>query len=291
MALIERPSAIGIAGLHVTLVGLGLMGGSFAKALKRGAGTRVTALCRRAEAAREALADGAVDRACTDAAEALPGADLTVVCLNPGDAVRFVAEHMALFKPGSVITDICGVKKPVIEGILPRLRPDVDFVPAHPMAGRERAGYMYSVPELFDRCNYLITPLARNKPDSVELVKRFAGALGAGNIVLTDTEEHDRMIAYTSQLPHALAVAYVLLAGGRDPLPFSAGSYRDVSRVAAINAGMWAELFLANGKALLEEMEGLSHFMANISGYIRAGDRKGLEDVLSAAAQAKEEKL
>jgi prephenate dehydrogenase len=291
MAMIEKPPGAGIAGLKVTLVGMGLMGGSFAKALKRGAGASVTALARREEAAREALADGAADHAFTRAEDALPGADLTVVCLNPGDAVRFITENMALFKPGSVITDICGVKRPVIEGILPFLRPDVDFVPAHPMAGRERAGYKFSVPELFDKCNYLITPLERNKPENIELIKRIAGALGAGNIVVTDPEEHDSMIAYTSQLPHALAVAYVLLAGGRDPLPFSAGSYRDVSRVAAINAGMWAELFLANGKALLGEIEGLVSFMENISGYIRAGDGQGLENALSAAARAKEERL
>jgi prephenate dehydrogenase len=291
MALIEKPSALGIAGLRVTLVGLGLMGGSFAKALRRGTGAVVTALVRRPEAARELLEDGVADRVCTCAEEALPDADLTVVCLNPGDAVRFVVDNMKLFKPGSVVTDICGVKRPVIEGILPFLRPDLDYVPAHPMAGRERAGYQYSVPELFDQCNYLMTPLPQNRPESVALVKRFAGALGAGSVVVTDPEEHDDMIAYTSQLPHALAVAYVLLAGRRDPLPFSAGSYRDVSRVAAINASMWAELFLANGPSLLREIEGLMAHMENISGYIKAGDRQALEGALSAAARAREEGL
>lgn len=291
MAVIERPSAEGVRGLKVTIAGLGLMGGSIAKALRRGAGTAVTALVRRAEAMREVLGEGVVDRACTDAEEALKDADLTVVCLNPGDAVRFILSNMEYFKPNSVITDICGIKQPVINGILPHLRPDIDFVPAHPMAGRERAGYQYSAAELFDRCNYLMTPLPQNKPESLDLVKRFAGALGAGNIVVTGPEEHDSMIAYTSQLPHVLAVAYVLLAGQRNPLPFSAGSYRDVSRVAAINAEMWAELFLANDKALLSEIEGLLAYMENISGTIKAGDRQGLVDALSAAAKAREERL
>jgi prephenate dehydrogenase len=198
---------------------------------------------------------------------------------------------MRLFKPGSVVTDICGVKRPVIDGILPYLRSDIDYVPAHPMAGRERAGYKYSVPELFDQCNYLVTPLKRNRPESLDLFRRFAGALGAGSIVVTDPEEHDSMIAYTSQLPHVLAVAYVLLAGSRNPLPFSAGSYRDVSRVAAINAEMWAELFLANNKALLPEIEGLAAHMQNISSIIRAGDRQALVHALSAAARAREERL
>jgi len=205
--------------------------------------------------------------------------------------VQFIMENMPYFKPGSVVTDICGVKGPVIDGILPFLRPDIDFVPAHPMAGRERAGYQYSDAALFDRCNYLMTPLAGNKPQSVELVKRFAGALGAGAIVVTDPKEHDEMIAYTSQLPHALAVAYVLGAAGRNPLPFSAGSYRDVSRVAAINAPMWAELFLANGETLLTEIEGLSKYLSNIGKYIKEGDRQGLEYTLAEAARLKEERL
>jgi prephenate dehydrogenase len=291
MALIERPSAGGVNGLNITIVGLGLMGGSIAKALRRGSGARVTALGRRAEAMQAALDEGVADRACTDPAEALRYADLTVVCLNPGAAVQFIVENMKFFKPGSVITDICGVKRPIVDGILPFLRPDVDFVPAHPMAGRERSGYRYSDASLFDCCNYLMTPLAKNKPQSLDLGKRLAGALGAGNIVLTDPEEHDSMIAYTSQLPHALAVAYVLMAGKRDPLPFAAGSYRDVSRVAAINAGMWSELFLVNGKALLGEIEGLMAGMENIRKYIEAGDRQGLVEALSAAAKAKEERL
>jgi prephenate dehydrogenase len=291
MALMEKPPAGGVGGVKITIVGLGLMGGSFAKALKRGSGAVVTALGRRADAMQAILGEGVVDRACTDAADALPDADMTVVCLNPGAAVRFIVDNMKHFKAGSVVTDICGVKRPVVEGILPFLRPDIDFVPAHPMAGRERAGYRYSVPELFDGCNYLITPLERNTPRSLDLVKRLAGALGAGNIVITNPEEHDSMVAYTSQLPHALAVAYVLLAGGRDPLPFSAGSYRDVSRVAAINAEMWAELFLANSGALEGEIEGLIHHLENILGTIKAGDRQGLAEALSAAAKAREERL
>jgi prephenate dehydrogenase len=291
MAVIEKPATGGVAGLNIAVVGLGLMGGSVAKALKRGCGATVTAFGRSITALENALAEGAVDRISTQAGEALCGADLTVVCLNPGIAVRFILDNMAYFKPGSVVTDICGVKEPVIGGILPFLRPDIDFVPAHPMAGRERAGYKYSDAALFDRCNYLMTPLAQNKPESIDLVKRFAGALGAGAIVVTDPKEHDEMIAYTSQLPHVLAVAYVLGAAGRNPLPFSAGSYRDVSRVAAINAPMWAELFLANGESLLPEIEGLAECLENIGKYIKEGDRQGLENTLAAAARLREEGL
>lgn len=291
MALIEKPPAGCVAGLRITVVGLGLMGGSVAKALKRGCGVTVTALGRNAAALDAALGEGVVDRATTDADEALGDADLTVVCLNPGPAIRFITGNMARFKPGSVVTDICGVKRAVIDGVLPSLRSDVDFVPAHPMAGRERAGYAYSVPALFDGCNYILTPLSQNLVYSIELVKRFAGALGAGSIVLAEPEEHDRLIAFTSQLPHALAVAYVLACGERNPLPFSAGSFRDVSRVAAINAPMWAELFLMNRPALLQEIMMLQEGLGRIEQLIRSGDGDGLIEELAAAARMKEERL
>ncbi len=290
MALREIPPAGGVAGLKVTIVGLGLMGGSFAKALKRGTGAVVTGYGRKPAALQAAVDEGFLDHATTNPAEAVRDADLTVVCLNPEVAVRFMVDNMAHFKPGSAVTDICGVKQPVIDGVLPYLRPDVGFVPGHPMAGRERAGYQYSVETLFDRCNYILTPLGINSIYHIDLVKRFAGALGAGAIVLAEPGEHDEMIAFTSQLPHALAVAYVLAAGDRDPLPFAAGSYRDVSRVAAINAPMWAELFVENRPALLAEIRALRTGLDALEQLLDSQDRHGLSDLLAQAATMKEER-
>ncbi len=291
MALMETPPAGGVAGLKITIIGMGLMGGSFAKALKRGTGAVVTGFGRNMDALQDIVDEGILDHATTDPAEAVRDADLTVVCLNPDVAVRFIADNMPHFKSGSVVTDICGVKQPVIDGIIPHLRPDVGFVPAHPMAGRERAGYQYSVETLFDNCNYIVTPLALNSVYHIDMVKRFAGSLGAGTIVLAEPGEHDEMIAFTSQLPHALAVAYVLAAGARDPLPFSAGSYRDVSRVAAINAPMWAELFVENQPALLAEMKALQSVLDELERLLAAGDRQGLTGLLAQAAKTKEERL
>ncbi len=291
MAVIEKPSAGGVAGLTISIIGLGLMGGSFAKALKRGTGARVLACGRNAMFLESVRASGVIDLGFTSPAEAVADADLTVVCLYPDDTVKFIRDNMPHFKPGSVVTDIAGVKRRIVDGLLPHMREDVEFVPGHPMAGRERAGYQYSVETLFDRCNYILTPHERNTVSGLELMKRFAGALGAVSIVRAEPDEHDEMIAYTSQLPHALAVAYVLVAAERDPLPFSAGSYRDVSRVAAINARMWAELFVENADALAAEMQKLSAGMARIATLIRAGDRDALAEMLSEAAALKEERL
>jgi prephenate dehydrogenase len=291
MAVIVQPSADGVNGLKITIVGLGLMGGSIAKALKRGTGAVVTAIDSDEALMAQALFEGVIDRGCPNPSDALRDADLTVLCLYPEAAMRFIKANMNYFKTGSVITDICGVKRPVIDGVLPHLRGDIDYVPGHPMAGRERAGYRYSDAALFDRCNYILTPLESNSEVSIELVKCFAGALGTGAVVMAAPAEHDEMIAYTSQLPHALAVAYVLAAGERNPLPFSAGSYRDVSRVAAINAEMWAELFLENKQALQCEIDKLRSGMERIEEYIRTGDKQGLTEYMSAAARLREERL
>ena len=288
MAMSSKPPTGGIAGLKITIVGLGLMGGSIAKALRRQGGVEVTAVERDEGLLTRALAEGVISHGTLDAAEGLQNADLTVVCLYPADTIAFITENMTSFKAGSVLTDICGVKQTVIEAVLPGLRADLDFVPAHPMAGRERGGYAYSTEGLFDGCNFIITPLACNAPQSVELVRRFAGALGAGAIVQAEAAEHDALIAYTSQLPHALAVTYVLCADGRDPLPFSAGSYRDVSRVAAINAAMWSELFLCNKDALLRETRSLKARLEELEQMLTNDDKQAIMDSMARAARARE---
>ncbi len=270
----------------VSVIGLGLMGGSVAKAMRR-AGVPVTAWDRDEAVLTMALAEGAITRAAASGEDAVAGADLTVLCLYPGDTLDFLRGHAGSFAPGSVVTDICGVKQPVAQGAL-NITGSFEFVPGHPMAGRERGGYGQSVETLFDGCNYLLTPLPGGSGRALDLVRSFAGTLGAATIVETTPQEHDSMIAYTSQLPHALAVAYVLAAAGRNPLPFSAGSYRDVSRVAAINAPLWSELFAGNADALLAEMDRLRAGMDALEDMLRRGDRRGIRAMMEQAAQARE---
>lgn len=288
MAMSKVPPRGGVDGLDILVVGLGLMGGSVARALRARTAARVwgvetdEAVLARARA--EGLLDGGADR---------PGAlpvrpDLTVVCLYPEAAAGYLRQHLPTLHAGAVVTDLCGVKGPVIDAVGNALGPDADYVPGHPMAGRERGGFGQSTATLFEGCNYIVTPLPGNRAGSVALVERFAGALGARAIVAAAPAEHDEMIAYTSQLPHVLAVAYVLAAGERDPLPFSAGSYRDVSRVAAINAELWTELFLANREPLLGELRKLGEEMGRLEKSLEAGDRAGLVKALSAAARVKE---
>ncbi len=288
MALSKPPLPGGVDDLDILVVGLGLMGGSVARALRARTAARVWGVERDATVLAQAQAEGLLDGGADNPAALRVQPDLTVVCLYPEAAAGYLRQHLPTLHAGAVVTDLCGVKAPVIDAVRDALGPDADYVPGHPMAGRERGGFGQSTAALFEGCNYVVTPLPGNRPASVALVERFAGALGAGAIVTADPTEHDEMIAYTSQLPHVLAVGYVLAAGERDPLPFSAGSYRDVSRVAAINAELWTELFLANREPLLGELRGLREQMGQLEQSLEAGDREGLIRALSAAARVKE---
>ncbi len=167
-------------------------------------------------------------------------ADFIVIALYPKRAIEFVRENAHQFKTGAVVTDICGVKREIEDSIPGLLPAGVSFVGGHPMAGREHKGFDCSVPDLFLGCKYIITG---GEDHAVELVKAFADILGANKIVLSDADNHDEMIAYTSQLPHVLSVTYMLAAGERGVEAFSAGSFRDLTRVAMINDEMWSELF------------------------------------------------
>ena len=275
------------SGKNILIVGLGLMGGSIAKALKGKDTSAVWAADINPGIVAKAKKDGMIAEGYTDADSVVGKADLVVVCLYPELAVSFINEHMAGFKSGAVITDICGVKKPVVEGVK-ITRDDIDFVPAHPMAGSERQGYECSFAELFDDCNYIITPLESNTRQAVTLVAEFAKLLGARNTVESTPEAHDEYIAYTSQIPHALAVAYMHSSKGRNVLPYAGGSFRDVSRVALINEVMWAELFGENEHKLIEELDALQVELKKIGELIKSGDRAALKEYMKQGRQMKE---
>jgi len=272
---------------NILIVGLGLMGGSIAKALKRKNTGDVWAIDSNPKVLVQAESEGTIARGFDEPNEAVAKADFVVVCLYPELAVDFINSNMDKFKSGAVITDICGVKKPVIDSIN-ITRGDIDFVPAHPMAGSERQGYNCSFDTLFDGCNYIITPLASNSQDSLQSVGVFAKMLGAKNIVETTPEKHDEFIAYTSQIPHALAIAYMHSSKNRDVLPYAGGSFRDVSRVALINDVMWTELFSQNEEKLVDELKTLQVNLAKITELIEKKDIIALKEYMKQGATIKE---
>ena len=271
----------------LTVVGIGLMGGSILKALKTDSerpkivaaydiDQKVLAQVREADLA---------DIATSSEEEALDDADFIVIALYPKLAIEFVKRNAHRFKAGAVLTDICGVKREIDESIPALLPESVHFVGGHPMAGREHKGFDCSVPELFLGCKYIITG---GDPDATEQVKAFADILGANKIVLSDPNNHDEMIAYTSQLPHVLSVTYMLAAGERGVEEFSAGSFRDLTRVAMINDEMWSELFLENKDKLLGEIEALKQGLAEFEALLSAEDREKMREKMRIAAAMRE---
>lgn len=271
----------------VLIVGLGLIGGSLALALSRHPAYTVVGTDRCLETLEQALDAGAIARPAD--AHNWSEADVVVLCVSPSAAVSLLSERVGDLRSGTVVTDVCGVKQPLVSQCEALCRPHgVHFVGAHPMAGKERSGFAHAEATLFRSCSYILTPTADTPPAAVETVKRLAEAVGAARVTVTTPEKHDRMIAYTSQIPHVLAGAYVSSPQCAEHVGYAAGSYRDVSRVATIDESLWSELFLLNREALGAELDEL---IANLSAYraaLAANDREELSSRIRRGRESKE---
>lgn len=272
--------------MQIAVIGLGVIGGSIAKALKENTAHTVIGFDRDENVLLDALSLGAIDR--TGSTAALAAADVVYVCLYPADVVRFVEENAARFKPGCIITDVCGIKGGVWERLteIAAAHPFV-YVGGHPMAGKERSGFEASEAGLFYNASYILVPDGAPQ-DAVDTLAGLAGDMGFGTIKYCTAKTHDRMIAYTSQVPHVLACAYVMSPRCDEHSGFSAGSYRDVSRVARINAELWADLFLSNREELTDELSELVRNIEDLRGAIADGNRERLVSLLAAAREKKE---
>lgn len=272
--------------MQIAVIGLGVIGGSIAKALKENTAHTVIGFDRDENVLLDALSLGAIDR--TGSTAALAAADVVYVCLYPADVVRFVEENAARFKPHCIVTDVCGIKGGVWGRLteIAAVHPFV-YVGGHPMAGKERSGFEASEAGLFYNASYILVPDGAPQ-DAVDTLAGLAGDMGFGTIKYCTAKTHDRMIAYTSQVPHVLACAYVMSPRCDEHSGFSAGSYRDVSRVARINAELWADLFLSNREELTDELSELVHNIEDLRGAIADGNRERLVSLLAAAREKKE---
>jgi prephenate dehydrogenase len=238
------------------VVGLGLIGGSLAKALSAHPGQQVWGLDTSRETLDAALAEGAIAKVVSggDLAEA----DITWICLHPRQALDFILGHADDFGACHIVTDVCGVKTYLVYPAHQALRErGVRYVGCHPMAGREFSGYAYAQTNLFEGASFILTPLEDTDRDAVECLRDAAAMIGFGRVVVTTPEHHDQVIAFSSQLAHVVSNAYVKSPMLQDESGFSAGSFQDMTRVARLNADMWTDLFLANSPALSRELEGL----------------------------------
>ena len=239
----------------ILIVGLGLLGGSYAKVLKR-FGFHISAITRSQSSIDFALREGLIDEGSMEVDPGLVGeADLVIFALYPHIFVEWIETNQHLFKSGALITDVTGVKGSIVYKIQEMLRPDVEFIAAHPMAGREVSGVENSTDKIFNGANYIVTPTEKNTPDAIETCMELGRLLGFSNVTTLSPEEHDEMIGFLSQLTHCIAITLMTCNDKEHMEKFTGDSFRDLTRIARINDLMWSELFVANKPALLEQMD------------------------------------
>lgn len=266
-----------IENKKILIVGLGLMGGSYARALKR-LGFYVTAIDRNAESIEYALRERIVrEGSAGDGDEKLiREADAIVSCLYPAVFPDWVREHQHLFKPGLMMTDVTGVKGCVVYEIQSILREDAEFIAAHPMAGRERSGVEFSDDRIFRDANYIIVPTEKNTAEGIRWCGRLGQLLGCGKITVLSPEEHDEMIAFVSQLTHCIAVSLMTCSDNTHLVDYTGDSFRDLTRIARINDRMWSELFMMNREPLLRQMDVFLKELAEFRDMLDRGDTEGM---------------
>ena len=270
----------------IVIVGLGLIGGSMAKALRGLEGFRILGVDVSQPTLRYALEQEIVDQAEEDPVKALAAGDLVFLCLHPRGIVEFMAEHRDHFKPGAMVTDVCGIKGAILEGakVLPS---SVSFVGGHPMAGTEFSGIQHALVNMFQGAHYILTPNEQSRPEHVALMERVARHIGCADVVQTTPEQHDAMIAYTSQMMHIIAVSVCDDENLFQYQGFEGDSFRGCTRVAALDVPLWTQLFSMNAQALctaLERLEGNLHAYRQV---IQAGDWEALSGKLAYSAARK----
>ncbi len=265
---------------NILIVGLGVIGGGYASALTK-AGYKVSCITKRAEDVRYAYEHGMIERGTTEVdREMIKSAELIIFALYPTIFIEWIKEYQHLFSPGTLITDVTGVKTSVVYEVQNILRDDVEFISAHPMAGRERSGVEFSDPEVFKGANYIVTPTEKNTPCAIATCKELGEILGFARISELTPEAHDEMIAFLSQLTHVIAVTLMTCNSKPDMEKYTGDSFRDLTRIAKINDAMWSELFITNKDALLRQMDAFADEFAKFREMLADGDRDGMRAVM-----------
>lgn len=274
--------------MTVGIVGLGLIGGSLAKAYKREADVTVLAWNRSRSTLEFAMLDGAVDGELT--AENLKDCDLVLIALYPQAAMDYMTEHADDFSKTGIVMDCAGVKREICEfGFALAREHGFTFVGGHPMAGTQFSGFKYAKATLYDRAPMVVVPPVYDDPEFLERIKTLLKPAGFGRISVTTAQDHDEMIAFTSQMCHVVSNGYIKSPTAARHKGFSAGSYKDLTRVAWLNPGMWSELILDNRENMLAEMDA---FIASMTAYrdaIAANDFDTLYALLEEGKRRKEE--
>lgn len=269
-----------IKDINFLIVGLGLLGGSYAKGLKD-IGFSVSAVTKNQEDIDYAVKNKIIDKGTTKIDPEIIGeADVVVFALYPHTFVRWIKDNQQNFKSGALLTDVTGVKGSVVYAVQKILRHDVEFISAHPMAGKEVSGVRNSDPSIFKGANYIVVPTEKNTKDAIELCCNLGKMLGFMRVSVLSVEEHDKMIAFLSQLTHCIAVSLMCCADTEGMEKYTGDSFRDLTRIARINDEMWSELFLSNKDDLLLEMEKFMGTFKELYKKIKDEDRDGMRAMM-----------
>lgn len=275
-----------LAQLTYGIVGLGIMGGSVAKAIRKNIGGRIFALDKNDDFLRDAKNQGVIDNgfAPENARKMLAQCDVVFVCIYPRATLEFLREHKNDFKDNALVTDISGVKAMLQQDFDSLCPPNAHLVLGHPMAGGEKEGFSAANDEFFKNHNYIIIRQknqgAENDDNARELLKNLVRAMGFSRITEVDSETHDNKIGFTSQLCHVIASVMVESAEDPEITSFGGGSFEDLTRIAMINAPLWTELFLSNKEKLLAHIRTFKNHLEQMERMIERDDHDGLQDAL-----------
>lgn len=264
----------------ILIVGLGLLGGSYARVLKR-FGFPISAVTKEQSSIDFALKEGMIDEGSIELDERIIGdADLVIFALYPHLFVEWVEKNQHLLKSGALITDVTGVKSSIVYRIQEMLRPDVEFIAAHPMAGLEVSGVENSTDQMFVGANYIVTPTDRNTEEAIQTCKELGHLLGFSNVSVLSPEEHDEVIGFLSQLTHCIAVTLMTCNDKENMEKYTGDSFRDLTRIARINDLMWSELFLANKENLLRQMDLFMDQFSKLRTMLETDDVDGMRSMM-----------
>lgn len=262
-----------LSDFNVTVVGLGLIGGSIAKSIRKNLKIRRLWAIDIDEAVLDcARKEGIIDDGFTQPEFPLENSDIVILCTYPEATVNFIKKNLDCFKSGAIITDTAGIKSRLVSEVSSVLRHDLEFIGGHPMCGKESIGYGFSSETLFEGGQYILTPTERSPESTVAFMTKIIGAMGFKSIILMPPREHDKKIAFTSQLPHIIACALMnnnYLSSGFDGI---GGSFRDATRVADINSSLWCELIIENKSNILSEIDTFITDLSNIRNIIKNDD-------------------
>nr|WP_312576480.1 prephenate dehydrogenase [Sedimentibacter sp.] len=279
-----------ISDLNITIVGIGLIGGSYAKAIRKNINiNKLWAIDINIDSLNEAVSTGVIDDGYVAPQFPLENSDLVILCTYPNITIDFLKNNMKHFKKNALITDTIGMKNKIVSEVLSIKRDDLEFIGGHPMSGRESIGYSCSDDSIFKNAQYILTPDKNTSASSLNLLKQIITGIGFSEIIEMSPQKHDAKVAFTSQLPHVIACTLMNNSELNDDLQCVGGSFKDATRVADINSELWSELIFENKYNILNVLNDFIVDITNIYDIIKSDDKNSLISFLNKSSIRRKE--